>query len=222
MEYLFSLIRVKRVSPQLLSGTGRQTRKRSKQRSYKYCNSRWEFLAWLCPFLFSPSPWLVAMCPSLPRHFSVFRVTDLHVIFVIFQGFYEACERGFLTGHKLCGIRFVLEDGQWPFLFFWLLFICQETEYLFVEWHSVSPNCPYLVYYSRCTLDFERSRNQRRGSESFLGKWNLWGGFRWLPHQWRFIVTRGRIELTAPVLWVRMLNHYATAPLRLLQSLLFS
>lgn len=27
------------------------------------------------------------------------------------KGFYEACERGFLTGHKLCGIRFVLEDG---------------------------------------------------------------------------------------------------------------
>lgn len=27
------------------------------------------------------------------------------------KGFYEACDRGFLTGHKMCGIRFVLEDG---------------------------------------------------------------------------------------------------------------
>ena len=28
------------------------------------------------------------------------------------QGFYEACERGYLTGHKICGVRFVLEDGE--------------------------------------------------------------------------------------------------------------
>ncbi|XP_057302230.1 elongation factor G, mitochondrial-like [Hydractinia symbiolongicarpus] len=27
------------------------------------------------------------------------------------KGFYEACERGYLTGHKMCGFRFILEDG---------------------------------------------------------------------------------------------------------------
>jgi len=27
------------------------------------------------------------------------------------KGFKEGCDRGFLTGHKICGIRFVLEDG---------------------------------------------------------------------------------------------------------------
>ncbi|EDO46028.1 predicted protein [Nematostella vectensis] len=27
------------------------------------------------------------------------------------KGFYEACERGFITGHKVAGVRFVLEDG---------------------------------------------------------------------------------------------------------------
>ena len=30
------------------------------------------------------------------------------------QGFLEICERGLLTGHKLAGIRFVLEDGKFP------------------------------------------------------------------------------------------------------------
>ena len=30
------------------------------------------------------------------------------------QGFLEICERGLLTGHKLAGIRFVLEDGEFP------------------------------------------------------------------------------------------------------------
>ena len=29
-----------------------------------------------------------------------------------FQGFQEICERGLITGHKLAGIRFVLEDGM--------------------------------------------------------------------------------------------------------------
>ena len=28
-----------------------------------------------------------------------------------FQGFQEICERGLITGHKLAGIRFILEDG---------------------------------------------------------------------------------------------------------------
>lgn len=27
------------------------------------------------------------------------------------KGFYEACERGYLTGHRMCGVRFVLQDG---------------------------------------------------------------------------------------------------------------
>jgi len=27
------------------------------------------------------------------------------------KGFLEACERGFITGHRMCGLRFVLEDG---------------------------------------------------------------------------------------------------------------
>eukprot|EP00795_Rhopilema_esculentum_P016252 gene16252-7631_t len=27
------------------------------------------------------------------------------------KGFYEACERGFLTGHRMCGMKFTLEDG---------------------------------------------------------------------------------------------------------------
>jgi len=27
------------------------------------------------------------------------------------KGFFEACDRGFLTGHKMCGFRFILEDG---------------------------------------------------------------------------------------------------------------
>lgn len=27
------------------------------------------------------------------------------------KGFFEACERGYLTGHKMCGFRFILEDG---------------------------------------------------------------------------------------------------------------
>jgi len=27
------------------------------------------------------------------------------------KGFYEACERGFITGHKICGMKFILEDG---------------------------------------------------------------------------------------------------------------
>eukprot|EP00112_Aurelia_sp_Birch-Aquarium-sp1_P011360 Seg2389.5 transcript_id=Seg2389.5/GoldUCD/mRNA.D3Y31 product="Elongation factor G mitochondrial" protein_id=Seg2389.5/GoldUCD/D3Y31 len=28
------------------------------------------------------------------------------------KGFYEACERGYLSGHRMCGIRFILEDGS--------------------------------------------------------------------------------------------------------------
>jgi len=28
------------------------------------------------------------------------------------KGFYEACERGFLSGHRMCGFRFILEDGN--------------------------------------------------------------------------------------------------------------
>lgn len=27
------------------------------------------------------------------------------------KGFLEACDRGFITGHKMCGLRFILEDG---------------------------------------------------------------------------------------------------------------
>jgi len=27
------------------------------------------------------------------------------------KGFYEACDRGMLTGHKMCGFKFILEDG---------------------------------------------------------------------------------------------------------------
>ncbi|XP_065644637.1 elongation factor G, mitochondrial isoform X2 [Hydra vulgaris] len=27
------------------------------------------------------------------------------------KGFYEACDRGFLSGHKICGLKFILEDG---------------------------------------------------------------------------------------------------------------
>ena len=53
----------------------------------------------------------------------------------------------------------------------------------------------------RCILDFELSRNQRQGSEFFLGKWIF---MMWFPVA--FItngvlkVTHGEIELTAPVL----------------------
>ena len=40
---------------------------------------------------------------------------------VCVQGFRKACEKGFLTGHKVAGVRFVLEDGEfketdlWPY-----------------------------------------------------------------------------------------------------------
>lgn len=30
---------------------------------------------------------------------------------VLLQGFMEACEKGPLCGHKISGVRFVLEDG---------------------------------------------------------------------------------------------------------------
>ena len=30
----------------------------------------------------------------------------------VMQGFYEASERGYLSGHKICGLKFVLEDGK--------------------------------------------------------------------------------------------------------------
>ena len=36
---------------------------------------------------------------------------ELNIILVVFQGFQEICERGLITGHKLAGIRFILEDG---------------------------------------------------------------------------------------------------------------
>ena len=29
-----------------------------------------------------------------------------------YQGFQEICERGLITGHKVAGIRFILEDGK--------------------------------------------------------------------------------------------------------------
>lgn len=37
--------------------------------------------------------------------------TDKSVWFLCPQGFREACERGPLTGHKISGVRFVLDDG---------------------------------------------------------------------------------------------------------------
>lgn len=36
----------------------------------------------------------------------------LSIFVYLLQGFLEACERGFITGHKVAGVRFVLEDGK--------------------------------------------------------------------------------------------------------------
>lgn len=33
------------------------------------------------------------------------------------QGFRKACETGHLSGHKVAGVRFVLEDGKFAFIF---------------------------------------------------------------------------------------------------------
>ena len=32
-------------------------------------------------------------------------------MFVNVKGFYEACEKGSLSGNQVCGVRFVLKDG---------------------------------------------------------------------------------------------------------------
>lgn len=32
-------------------------------------------------------------------------------MFLMLQGFREACEKGPLSGHKISGVRFLLEDG---------------------------------------------------------------------------------------------------------------
>ena len=46
------------------------------------------------------------------RYPVIFKISLLLIIQFLFQGFYEACDRGFLTGHKMCGFRFILEDGK--------------------------------------------------------------------------------------------------------------
>ena len=48
---------------------------------------------------------------------------------------------------------------------------------LFLVFFSLAILLPTLEKELRCILDFEGSRNQRKGSEFFLGKWNSWGGF---------------------------------------------
>merc|ERR1712241_1190806 len=30
------------------------------------------------------------------------------------KGFHEACDRGLISGHKICGVRFAVEDGASP------------------------------------------------------------------------------------------------------------
>ena len=90
--------------------------------------------------------------------------------------------------------------------------LIRNTESLFVTFYIA-----YLVSaleQLHRILDFERSRNQRQGSESFLGKWIF---MRWLPVAFLtngvFIVTHGGIELTTPAFRGRMLQHYTPAPL---------
>ncbi len=38
-------------------------------------------------------------------------ISDEVCVFLYAQGFREACEKGPLTGYKISGVRFVLEDG---------------------------------------------------------------------------------------------------------------
>ena len=33
----------------------------------------------------------------------------------LLQGFYEACDRGHYSGHKISGVKFVLIDGELSF-----------------------------------------------------------------------------------------------------------
>ena len=62
---------------------------------------------------------------NIPRNFipSIEKVrrmlTYVYIVFVfclsldcLLQGFYEACERGFFSGHKISGVKFVLLDGK--------------------------------------------------------------------------------------------------------------
>ena len=78
-------------------------------------------------------------------------------------------------------------------------------------WHGTSDSYERVVHAIkklRRILDFERSRNQRRGSEILSREVDFMGLFpvAFLTNG-VFILTHGGIELTTPVLRVRMLLH---------------
>ena len=75
----------------------------------------------------------------------------------------------------------------------------------------------HFTFQLRLILDFERSRNQRQGSEFFQGSGIHEVEFmRWFPDAFLIDgvlkVARGGIALKTPVWRVHMLNHHATAP----------
>ena len=38
----------------------------------------------------------------------------------LLQGFYEACDRGHYSGHKISGVKFVLIDGELSYGYFYI------------------------------------------------------------------------------------------------------